>query len=379
MKPQATAVGDPAARIAFVGEALGEAERLHELPLVGPTGDELLRMLVEAGLASSHLLSLLKPYKQFGLGSYSLGQMARDRKLPGFFTNVFQLRPPGNNVEEFFCKKADAGAGGQLPPLRSGKYIKEEFLPQLARLHEELAALPKLNLIVAMGATATWAVIGDGRITRVRGTVYATTRAAKCIPMFHPAAILRNWSWRPVTVADLMKAKREGEFPDIRRPRREIWIEPSIKDLSDFGLKYLVPFPKQLSIDIETKHRQITCIGFAPSPKVAICVPFVDERKPGYSYWDSHEDEAAAWDWCRFWLENSNVEKFGQNGVYDLQWLWRKAGIPVTPYADDTMLLHHALQPEMQKGLGFLGSIYTNEAAWKEMRGRFTETKREDS
>ena len=29
------------------------------------------------------------------------------------------------------------------------------------------------------------------------------------------------------------------------------------------------------------------------------------------------------------------------------------------------MLLHHALQPESPKGLDYLGSIYTNEAAWK--------------
>jgi len=32
------------------------------------------------------------------------------------------------------------------------------------------------------------------------------------------------------------------------------------------------------------------------------------------------------------------------------------------------MLLHHAMQPEMEKGLGFLGSLYTNEPSWKFMR-----------
>jgi hypothetical protein len=43
------------------------------------------------------------------------------------------------------------------------------------------------------------------------------------------------------------------------------------------------------------------------------------------------------------------------------------------------MLLHHALQPEVQKGLGFLGSIYTEEPAWKIMRPRGKGTiKRED-
>ena len=32
------------------------------------------------------------------------------------------------------------------------------------------------------------------------------------------------------------------------------------------------------------------------------------------------------------------------------------------------MLVHHALYPELNKGLGFLGSIYMNEPAWKHLR-----------
>lgn len=43
----------------------------------------------------------------------------------------------------------------------------------------------------------------------------------------------------------------------------------------------------------------------------------------------------------------------------------------------DTMLLHHALQPEALKNLGFLGSIYSDEGSWKDMRKAKT-TKRDD-
>jgi hypothetical protein len=50
-----------------------------------------------------------------------------------------------------------------------------------------------------------------------------------------------------------------------------------------------------------------------------------------------------------------------------MQYLWRYAGIAAKKFCDDTMLLHHALQPEMQKGLGFLASVYTDELAWKFM------------
>jgi hypothetical protein len=42
-------------------------------------------------------------------------------------------------------------------------------------------------------------------------------------------------------------------------------------------------------------------------------------------------------------------------------------GIPLTQWTDDTMLMHHALQIEMKKSLGFLASIYSDELAWKFM------------
>jgi hypothetical protein len=43
-------------------------------------------------------------------------------------------------------------------------------------------------------------------------------------------------------------------------------------------------------------------------------------------------------------------------------------GFRVVNCAEDTMLMHHALFPELPKSLGFMGSIYTNEAAWKLIR-----------
>jgi hypothetical protein len=34
----------------------------------------------------------------------------------------------------------------------------------------------------------------------------------------------------------------------------------------------------------------------------------------------------------------------------------------------DTMLLSHSLQPESLKGLGYLGSVFTDEGSWKQER-----------
>jgi len=77
-------------------------------------------------------------------------------------------------------------------------------------------------------------------------------------------------------------------------------------------------------------------------------------------------------------LEDQSIPKVFQNGLYDIAFLWRAYGIRTMGGSDDTMLLHHALQPESLKGLGFLGSVYTNHGAWKsERKGTETTIKRD--
>ena len=46
------------------------------------------------------------------------------------------------------------------------------------------------------------------------------------------------------------------------------------------------------------------------------------------------------------------------------------AGILVSNAEDDTMLLQHSHFPEMLKGLGFLGSIFSDEGPWKQAYGQ---------
>lgn len=60
--------------------------------------------------------------------------------------------------------------------------------------------------------------------------------------------------------------------------------------------------------------------------------------------------------------------KILQNALYDLQYLWRTWGVTVNNCISDTMLMHHALMPEMSKDLNFLGGTYTDVPAWKQMR-----------
>lgn len=135
--------------------------------------------------------------------------------------------------------------------------------------------------------------------------------------------------------------------------------------------------PSLVSIDIETAFGQLTCIGFAPTRGDAIVIPFCARAESGRyldgNYWPTLAAELEAWSWVRRWCQYPGVY---QNGMYDMHYLWRTYGIVCNP-ADDTMLMHHAMQPEMEKGLGFLGSIYTDEPSWKFMRKSDT-LKKED-
>ncbi len=331
--------------IAIVGEAWDEREEVERSPFVGPSGYELTKMLGEAGI----------------------------HRADCFLTNVFNIKPrPTNDIEHLCTDKA--GGITDYGPLKPAKYPKIEYLGELKRLDDELRTI-RPNVIIALGNTASWFTVGSAGISKIRGTVTAS-RYGKVVPTYHPAAILRDWSLRHVTVLDLIKAHRESKFPEIRRPQREVWIEPSLQDMETFYEKYLHS-ANSISFDIETFGNQITCIGFSPDERVALVIPFHEARKEGQSYWRTHSEELSAWEFTRRVL-SLPCPKTAQNGLYDIHFLWRGYGIPVTNFEDDTMLLHHALQPESQKGLSFLGSVYTSESSWKLMRMRGKTTIKRD-
>jgi DNA polymerase I-like protein with 3'-5' exonuclease and polymerase domains len=83
------------------------------------------------------------------------------------------------------------------------------------------------------------------------------------------------------------------------------------------------------------------------------------------------------WRIVRRILENPRTPKLFQNGMYDIAFLWRAYGIKTVNAAEDTMLLQHAIQPEALKGLGYLGSIYSDEGSWKHMRKKDETIKRD--
>ena len=329
--------------VAIVGEAFGEKEEELGTSFVGTSGWLLDQLLSQVGIARRECL----------------------------VTDVFRLRPrPSNDIKNLCGPKGTALHG--FPALAPGKFIRAEFAPELDRLYAELRSA-RPNIIVALGATATWALLHQTGIKALRGAMSVAPGPrlgldynVKVLPTYHPAAVARQWNLRPIVLVDLDKAKRHSLTREYSRPSRKVWLRPSIQDILEYEQRYLIGC-ELLSADIETRQEQITCIGFAPDPSTAIVIPFFTES--GRSYWKTKEEEVEVWKIITRWL--SDYPTLFQNGMYDVNFLWNRYGIPVPHAAEDTMLLHHAFQPEMQKGLGFLATIYTEEASWKFMsKGR---------
>ena len=303
--------GNPWGTVAFVGEAPGEREKLFAMPFVGEAGRLLKRLLEQAGIAEE---------------AY-------------FLDNVCPFQPPGNDVSA----------------------IPEEALAEYSlELHLRLASLPNLNLIVPLGNTALVALTGKKGISKWRGSLLSAVlwdesggeRKIKMLPTFHPSFLLRSAGSTGVVLADLAKVKQEMASPKpvLLPPKRDFLIYPSRKQLEDFLWECLdAPL---VSVDIESnmKTREIICVGIAPSPTLAMCVP-----------WEKEYQKAL----LKSFLA-SPVAKTGHHAaLFDNFWLsW--FGAPMRNLTIDTMWLHHCLDPTAEHSLASIASLVTNEPYWKD-------------
>lgn len=339
-------------KIAVVAEAPGAEEEKKKVPLVGASGQLLSSILHEVGINPTTVLK----------------------------TNVFNERPPKNDLSKWCSKKKDVGKDYTLPPVSSGQYIRKEFLHHLPRLADELRRYDP-NVVLALGNTAIWGLCGRTGIAAMRGAVTTSTLVPglKIVPSYHPAAVLRQYDLKVILQADCLKAKREAEFPEVRRVSRKIYIPQTPEEAQQLLDLHCPPGSIQ-SVDIETRGgTTLTCIGFAPSPRIGVVIPFWDSRRAGNHYWEEPSDEAKVYRSILAVLQDPRILKFGQNFVsYDTWFLKVKLGITVRGIVDDTMLQAHALQPEMEKGLGFLSSIHCDEPAYKLFRPRGKGTEKRD-
>lgn len=340
MKP----VFSPRAKILLIGEAPAPDDK--NFPFSGSAGTELTYLLRDVGLS----------------------------RVDVSLTNVFDEKIPDNDINKLAVSRKEAKAlfDPGLPqitiPCKKG--IVDPRIAQRAfvRLAAEIEQC-KPNVIGALGNTPLAALCNTSGITKRRGALhfYGTI---KVIPTYHPGFVLRNYDARPSVVADFQKIFLASKSPEANLINRKIYLDPTVEDLK-LWTERLCSEP-YLACDIETKARQITCMGFAPNKSEAFVIPL---WTPKGNYWD-HEGEVAAYKAIKAICESPGIKIF-QNGIYDVQYLL-KYKIRTQNFNHDTMLMHHSLYPALPKALDYLGSIYADERAWKRWRLRGDEDYKSD-
>jgi len=318
----------------IVGEAWSEQEELYEAPFVGSSGFLLRRALSLAGVDMDEC----------------------------YLTNVFNFRPQRNDIETL-CATKDKSIPG-YDAWAKGKWISAEHSSEIERLWREVHDVSP-NVILALGSAAVWALCNKSGIAKHRGFVTEAIDGTKVVSSWHPGAVLRNYSLFPVLILDVAKAVKHDHYPEMPKQVGYLCVPDTIAELEAWVERWIEPAPIVIC-DIETENDAITEVGFSVSQERVICIPFYSRTEKNRSYWSTFEDELAAWTIVRRVCETKPLA--GQNFAYDMKWLWKKMGIRCPGFIDDTMLMHHSLQPEMEKGLSFLASAYTDRPAWKFMR-----------
>lgn len=144
-------VGNPHARVMFIGEAPGKNEDLQGEPFVGRAGENLNRVLELAGLKREEI----------------------------YIANVLKCRPPGNRNPQ-----------------------ADEVLACSPFLREQIRSIWP-DIIVTLGNPATHFVLKtEIGITKLRGRFHKMGHFV-VMPTFHPAAALRNPAWQELLEQDL--------------------------------------------------------------------------------------------------------------------------------------------------------------------------------
>jgi DNA polymerase len=327
--------GPADARIMLVGEAPGADEEREGRPFVGASGQELNRMLHEAGISRSEC----------------------------FCTNVARERPLNNDISNFIAKtKKDRTSAHTL---FNGKYVRRPIVEGAALLEKEIQMVSP-SIIITLGNVPLWCLTNLWGITKWRGSMlYKSGTNTKILPTYHPAAILRQWDWRATAVADLRRAARfrNGEpYPD---PKWRFIVRPSfhtavkvLTSLIDECEATAEGSTLEISFDLETKLGHIDCAGFSWNLHDAICIPFWND------YWSEEEETQLVYLIYKL-LTHPRVGVIGQNLLYDAQYTYRWWHF-IPRIKQDTMISWHVAFPGLPKRLDYQASLLCDQyVQWK--------------
>lgn len=272
-------------------------------------------------------------------------------------------------AEERTCTKTEYKKLSAVPPTMVSKRC---MLPDHADAFSNKAFdIDPTQLIIAFGSIPLLFLTGETNVNNFRGNFAQSIFGNTAINTYTPAFIQKQYKHLPIFLADLVKARKylDGSIPQPLN--RKLWINPTIAEIQHVYATFRRSAKTPLGVDIETcpSIDQITTISFSTEIE-GICIPIWDKDAPAdtQNYWPAIQEEITAWKWIRRFCELPNT-KILQNGLYDMQYMLdAPVELRLSGHIEDTALLQHSLEPEMQKSLGFLASLYLNEPSWKQMR-----------
>ncbi len=304
--------GSPQAKIVIVCEAPGVEEGRKLDPLAGRGGLLLKKLLLQAGIAMTDT----------------------------YITHVIKVCPPKNELKPFFFK---------------GKFTEKGEL-WVKVLKEELEGTTA-NVIVAVGAVALAALCFSDSILKWRGSMVESTLlpGRKVIPTINPNSALRQYIQRYYITTDLIRSLYQSNFPEIRRPKRNLIINPSCEQALQWFDKH--KDLKRVCIDIEISGQlQVSCISFCYHVGESMSIPVMH-----YTL----QEELVIWKRIAEIIGDPEIMMVGQNIAFDLFFILFRYHIIPRGFIGDTMIAHNIMYPDFNKGLDFLCSVYTDEPYYK--------------
>ena len=324
--------GQMPARVMLVQEYPSLDDEASGFAFSGSAGQELNRMLHEAGILRSEC----------------------------FTTSVLKTRPPQGQLDAWMpTKKKDIGPAHHL---LKDRYCSKE----IHEGHRELLAeieMAQPNIIVAFGSLSLWALTGHWGAQKWRGSLLQIPDGGpKVIPTLHPNAVFRDWPLRATVMSDLRRVKRH--MTSRVYDNKPVWnfiIRPTF-DTAQATLQSLLTRASGgedlwLDFDIETRNGHIDCVGFSWSRSDAICIPFIAAGKP-QGYWPEEQEAILVYYLYRL-LTHPKVKVRWQNGLYDAQYVYRHWHF-VPNGGQDTMISQHSVFSQLAKSLDYLASLYAD-------------------
>ena len=268
--------------IAIVGEAPGRQERIRGKAFVGPAGELLDVVLMQAGADLERV----------------------------YYTNAVMCCPPRNDTPS----AAEAGACKQ-------------------RLLTDLHAV-RPAIVVPLGNVAIKSLLNLTAITRQRG-IYREADGLGMLPTVHPAAVLRDPELYPDFLHDLTRAVEiSSGRPAVVPVPYDSYVFITSQRQFDALIRRLRDLRGQpVAIDLET-----TGLDWASNEIVCVALSWRGETAVALD-WDLIRDNLANFAALRECLEG--VAAVCHNAQFDAQWLYA-AGIHLNLHMD-TMLAHHTV------------------------------------